>query len=139
MNSKKITIKGVTFKKIKPWLADAKWLPEWIETLRSGERLQCERAFFDPDNGGYCCLGVLAEINNAKMSYASDQFYGCFCSGNASHKKFYRRFGGLGVFEGFITTSSDLEALSTMNDTGFTFFDIADFLEWASLPLESKE
>lgn len=40
---------------------DPKLKAEWVEALRSGEYKQGSGALLSQD-GGYCCLGVLAEI-----------------------------------------------------------------------------
>ena len=33
----------------------------WLRALRSGEYSQGRGQLFDPETGGYCCLGVLAQ------------------------------------------------------------------------------
>jgi hypothetical protein len=38
---------------------------KWIEALRSGKYVQCKGKL--TDNSGYCCLGVLAHIQNANF------------------------------------------------------------------------
>lgn len=37
----------------------------WLKALRSGKFKQGRHALFDPDTGGYCCLGVLCSIEGA--------------------------------------------------------------------------
>lgn len=35
---------------------------EWLAALRSGAYKQAQARLFDPETGGYCCLGVLCDI-----------------------------------------------------------------------------
>ncbi len=41
---------------------------EWLVALRSGEYKQIQGRLHDPDDGGFCCLGVLCEVVGLPMS-----------------------------------------------------------------------
>jgi hypothetical protein len=88
----------------------------WTLGLRSGEHFQTVSRMFD--GAGYCCLGLLCKVAGRKVASADDgdDYEG---SPNRSNYEFVRELLG----DYFSST------LSTANDSGATFFDIADSLE----------
>lgn len=91
---------------------------KWVAALRSGQYKQtCE---FLRDSKGYCCLGVLAEINNPDVWCSAD------VSKNEDGYLFTEMFNArerLGLPHGL------LGQLAQMNDTGKSFGTIADYIE----------
>jgi hypothetical protein len=86
---------------------------KWINALNSGEYKQTKRCLYDGD--GYCCLGVLCAItgnrNNRDMSEG-------FPKENAN--------GDAKPFIGL--TVKEQEDLAGMNDQGFNFKSIAEYI-----------
>jgi hypothetical protein len=135
MNPKTITIKGITFTKIKPW-GDERRLP-WIEALESGKYKQAKCVLKD-SFGSYCCLGVAAHVCGVPDS---ELLHRQILTANIFDKT--REQLDLNVyctFDDFIV-GHDIEitdnCLTQLNDRqGFLFAEIALFLRWAMLPLE---
>lgn len=90
----------------------------WIDALRSGKYAQVKGAL--KTDQGYCCLGVLQEINGRMTDKQ--------CS-NGSYCSVTRKAGVLTAqdFE-FFGTFDTLAAMG-MNDIGCSFKDIADWIE----------
>lgn len=42
---------------------------DWLKALRSGEYTQGEETLYHPDDGSFCCLGVLCEVNGINRKY----------------------------------------------------------------------
>jgi hypothetical protein len=134
MNPKTITIKGITFTKIKPW-GDERRLP-WIEALESGIYTQAHDRL--KTNSGYCCLGVAAEVCGAP-------FYALTVYKSLEDDVFQQTRSALyltkeGFFMHFISSDqlhNNDHSLARLNDDhDFSFPEIALFLRWAMLPLE---
>lgn len=104
---------------------------KWVEALRSGRYSQTRGALRDED--GYCCLGVLCDVQG---------------------RKWERRSGGGYLFASLVTPpeiiSAGLDAavahrLAEMNDGdedggrgGAAFNEIADYIE-ANIPSEPQQ
>jgi hypothetical protein len=120
----------------------------WIDALRSGEFNQCTGALgkLDPDTGtmSYCCLGVLATLAGVKHRLESDPMV----PGGSKIFDFGEEEFSLGVipesFRSIIVSDLDLaqdikgpantrddlmRVLSSKNDRGASFNQIADYLE----------
>lgn len=82
---------------------------KWLEALRSGDFKQGASAL--SKNGKHCCLGVLCEIAGRDDDWREWSFMP-FSEG-----------GAYGVSE------QEARTLSTMNDKGSTFIDIANYIE----------
>lgn len=118
----------------------------WIDALRSGEFNQCTGALgkLDPEGGiNYCCLGVLATLAGAGHRFTPDEGDGIlvFDFGDGSEDS------GIIPLSVRDTIVSDLDlsqevpvagkpdvnelmrTLSSKNDRGATFNEIADYLE----------
>lgn len=116
----------------------------WIDALRSGEFNQCTGALGKLADGGginYCCLGVLATIAGAGHRFTPDEGEGIlvFDFGDGSE------YSGIIPLSLRDTIVSDLplsqdatgipgdnelmRTLSSKNDRGATFNEIADYLE----------
>jgi hypothetical protein len=98
---------------------------KWIEALRSGKYQQNRyslRNTHDSDNPKFCCLGVLADIQDAKWR---DDDRPIINREVASHRK-----GGW-INESFSGGLSFMqqEHLSELNDGGSSFTQIADYIE----------
>ena len=80
---------------------------KWIAALRSGEYKQTSGDYYSPKTGGYCCLGVLSCVKEGREMREES------CS-------------TLKKDEG---NAELVSALISMNDSGKSFADIADFIE----------
>jgi hypothetical protein len=114
----KIEIDG----KVVDWRMDPEAKKKWVEALRSGEYKQTQGTLFCPSNGGYCCLGVKADIMgllvNDSTRNAGDK---CVMDGTKRHT------GGLpeSILPGTIQ-----DRLITLNDVQkWSFKRIASHIE----------
>lgn len=101
---------------------------KWIDALRSGRYTQAKRALHT-DNG-YCCLGVACElyqqeVGDLSVTYDEDDGY-------------YRYDGDRSLLPSKVANWLDLTdqsgsfgntALTTKNDCGASFEEIADIIE----------
>lgn len=53
-------------------MMDPKIKADWIKNLRSGEFKQARGQLYDPDEGGYCCLGVLCRTLGSEFFFLSE-------------------------------------------------------------------
>lgn len=104
---------------------------QWVEALRSGKYKQGE--LFLCEDEKYCCLGVLNELH-PELDLAG---------GLVSSLYNYKRIGldsshGLlsnsancdfNSYSGIVNTSTFDLSLSMLNDSGYTFDEIADIIE----------
>ena len=119
---------------------------DWIDALRSGEFKQCTGAMAkrDPEAGttSYCCLGVLATIAGVGVRVDA-----AAPVGHAMLFNFAGEFIASGIipeaYQNIIVSDLDLSTLmtwgegdddlmrilTTKNDNGATFEDIATYLE----------
>lgn len=121
----------------------------WIESLRSGNYLQTiERlkATISYDKVGYCCLGVLCEIEGVPNSRVYDdinnrayfefEFNDDFVSDTSLNYDWAQERGMnstgefLIFFELFGEKFYQLHSLAALNDDGFTFEQIADIIDY---------
>lgn len=86
---------------------------KWIEALRSGEYKQTQHKL--KDNIGFCCLGVLCDLQGADFDAIEMRFGTLSLSTNPSEY-----IGDLGEHS---------SKLSMMNDDGKSFTEIADYIE----------
>ena len=97
---------------------DSKLKTRWVEALRSGKYVQ-GRKMLRGEDGKMCCLGVLCHISN------SERFarMGCYDEVNTSldFQVFVPGRGGM--------LKETCRELATWNDTGWTFSEIADWIE----------
>lgn len=119
----------------------------WIDALRSGEFNQCTGALgkLDPEGGGinYCCLGVLATLAGAGHRFTPDEGEGIlvFDFGDGSEDCGIiplsvrdtivsdLNLGQLIAETGPGREDDLMRTLSSKNDRGATFAEIADYLE----------
>jgi hypothetical protein len=113
----------------------------WIDALRSGEFNQCTGALgkLDPEGGmSYCCLGVLATlagVGHRLLTWAGDAVFFEFDSENVESGVIPEVFRSAIVSDldlnlRVLGTPDDLmRILSSKNDRGATFNEIADYLE----------
>lgn len=101
---------------------DPEFKKKWLEALRSGEFKQGTSRLFNPEEKSYCCLGLagkLAEIpeetlvNNNLVLLSHKGFSKC------NLPSFFEKYD-----------NEDIQRkLASMNDGGFTFSEIADWIE----------
>lgn len=105
----------------------------WITALRSGEYNQGYCRLYSPESNQYCCLGVLAKINNLPLySYNLTSEHHSSISLELEPESF-TSIGDL-VSMG-IKPQAHLDSLIYLNDeAGWTFHMIADLLESEYLP-----
>lgn len=89
---------------------DAELKAKWVEALRSGKYRQCQEKLHVYRTNKYCCLGVLARI-------CTDHSTKQLAEGISG----WERLGSLDDFQG--------EKLASMNDSGKSFAEIADYIE----------
>lgn len=98
---------------------DAQLKAKWIAALRSGKYQQTTHYLKDDD--GFCCLGVLCDIQGADFDAIRQQYRTLSLSSNPVEY--------IGMLE------SEAPWLSQMNDTGRSFAEIADYIE-KSIPAD---
>lgn len=104
--------------KIAEWKRNRK---KWVKALRSGEYEQGRLALYSRD--GHCCLGVLCEVAGMKpRGRAGDYFYG---TQDTYAPPKAMRFVGLARKDGDFGG----EELTSLNDDGKSFSEIADIIE----------
>ena len=96
---------------------------EWLKVLRSGEYIQgvCALSKQHHDGYRYCCLGVANKIFNFEETdngYLVDTF----------HKLGLRDMRGR-LKDKFYINDIEIHSLSSMNDNGCSFNEIADYIE----------
>lgn len=116
----------------------------WIDALRSGEFNQCTGALGKLAEGGginYCCLGVLATLAGAGHRFTPDEGEGIlvFDFGDGSEDSGIIPLSARDSIVSDLDLSQDvtgipgdnelMRTLSSMNDRGATFAEIADYLE----------
>ena len=117
----------------------------WIDALRSGEFNQCTGALgkLDPEGGGinYCCLGVLATLAGAGHCFRPDEGEGIlvFDFGDGSEDSGIIPLSVRDTIVSDLPLSQDvtggpgddelMRTLSSMNDHGASFNQIAAYLE----------
>ena len=105
----------------------------WLKELRSGKYEQ--GIGFLCKETKYCCLGVGSEIFKTNAIKIHTGILGHkFYDGSMSIAPFYLGealglFGSLGESKTFYQSSSDPKSLSSYNDQGKTFAEIADIIE----------
>lgn len=102
-------------------------IERWVRELRSGKWKQC-RGYLDDGEGGHCCLGVLAKLEGFPEVSESDYVKGEDIDGSSTKSLYYK----FKTFEGF-----DFQELIDMNDDGYTFSQIADYISGVDDPRES--
>jgi hypothetical protein len=102
---------------------------KWVSALRSGEYQQTQRRLHDEN--GFCCLGVLCDLYRKENQLEWE---------HSSYKDVYMfqdtvAFLPLSVIEWSDIADSNPpvndgdSSLANLNDTGFTFNEIADVIE----------
>lgn len=94
-------------------MLDADLKAKWVAALRSGEYRQAKNALKTAD--GYCCLGVLCDIQGADFDAIFEKFGSLSLSENPE-----QYLGMLGFHS---------SKLSQMNDGGKSFLEIAQYIE----------
>lgn len=99
----------------------------WVEALRSGKYKQGV-GYLRTIDEQFCCLGVLADINNEKWQKRKNE--DCYFIVDSTDKMFPEKKGALGPkYDNFISTTAR-SRLILMNDMGGSgFLDIADWIE----------
>jgi hypothetical protein len=92
---------------------DAELKKKWVEALRSGEYTQTQGHLKSSE--GFCCLGVLCEVNSIK--YIETDVFG---DGPNSGAYIYIRD---------IVGSDASDTCINLNDDGKSFEEIADWIE----------
>jgi hypothetical protein len=102
---------------------DAELKAKWVEALRSGKYKQTVRCLRDPAGevgGGFCCLGVLAEVKGVEWEE---------CTPYVAGKMVCHKEGGWLSEEFSGLHFSEQKSLSRMNDSDVPFDKIADYIE----------
>ncbi len=91
---------------------------KWVAALRSGKYNQTTGRL--KDEIGYCCLGVLCEISEARAD------------GPGKYIENYTEVGlksMTGKLDPYYEPNMDTLSLSKLNDEGYTFNEIADIIQ----------
>ena len=118
---------------------------EWVKALRSGNYQQGRHALRsgkDGDQDKFCCLGVACDIFESHLQldvvkrYINDELFDVAYSGQSTVlPQSVANTVGLKTREGRLTLPTDgmegheYETLTSINDSGATFQEIADILE----------
>jgi len=114
----------------------------WLDALVSGVYSQCTGLLHDPDDAGFCCLGVLCDIHvrNAPVRKrykwipdwrSSGATYGG-CDQLPPER--VREYAYIDAYD--IRVLRFQSILAEMNDDGFTFDDIAAYIEKNTIGVE---
>jgi hypothetical protein len=113
---------------------DPKIKADWLAALRSGKYEQC-RSHLHQQGGGFCCLGVLADIQGVEWigGETPDKRMVPIKDGrllSSGGTDYPNRAGTLNHgFEEEMGIRSESSQLMTMNDQGSSFSMIADHIE----------
>jgi len=123
-----------------------KWKKKWVKALRSGDYEQCTGKLHKAGDG-FCCLGVLCDIvgagrwkkkdrdsiypkNHQKPIPVKEMFYvGEDSESSEVLPAFIFEEVGLDNSNPYVQTNGDGDTLSELNDGGYNFNSIADFIE----------
>lgn len=97
---------------------------KWVAALRSGEYPQCTGALTN-GIGGYCCLGVLREIEPKRAIQGAEKAGEAGLLSNDS----WTCLGGRTYVNSVFGDPLVQTTLSDMNDCCHSFDEIADFIE----------
>jgi hypothetical protein len=103
---------------------------ELVEALRSGKYEQTHSVLYEGNNS-YCCLGVACEISGLdefKIINSNNEHYYFDKSGLLPEK--VMDYYGFKDREGMFCLYNSYYRLTSLNDTGFTFDQIADIIEY---------
>ena len=105
---------------------------EWVRALRSGIYGQCHAQLCD--RTGYCCLGVLCTIQQRPfVEHASQVAFDNDVCGLTSANPLWDQLRDLGRLPPGVTVYipgyGRKHTLSTLNDGGMSFKDVADIIE----------
>lgn len=100
---------------------------KWIEAIRSGEYSQAKN--YLRTEGGYCCLGVAVKVISGREPKirGTGQLLGVY----SSVRKALKLRGSSGELVSYIETGdwTRADSLAKLNDDGWTFDQIADYIE----------
>jgi hypothetical protein len=101
---------------------DKEFVKKWVAALRSGKYKQVKERLTN-GKGGYCCLGVACKLKSLpRFRYGLSYFYSSVAHNNDLLLPREIR-QDIGLDEYFQTE------LSSMNDEGSSFKEIADYIE----------
>jgi hypothetical protein len=122
-----------TQRKMNPEIKD-----KWVEALRSGQYKQCDRTLMRQDEYGnrtFCCLGVLTDLylQENNMQWNFNDVNGVPFNGKevlTEQVIVWARFPDrIDTNAPSVQYEGGSTLLTTMNDDGVTFSDIADIIE----------
>ncbi len=106
---------------------------EWVQALYSGEYDQCRERLklFDSDgHASFCCLGVLCDISGEgewkDHVYDVGDGYGEFTIDGGTHGSVTEL--PYQLMEKYKLSRDQTESLTRMNDKGFSFTEIGDWI-----------
>lgn len=112
---------------------------KWVEALRSGEFQQVAGCLRDAGSGAMCCLGVACEVyrrDTGGGEWGGAEFDGAsrFSVGDDGNVSYLpdtvRKWLGLADPAGaYVVNVASMNALSSQNDEGASFTEIADIIE----------
>jgi hypothetical protein len=100
----------------------------WVAALRSGKYPQTTGHLRDKD--GYCCLGVLCDLKDSeKWLWDDDSAVYLYHQTGVILPNDVYEWAGLDGFCQDVFILSEDRTLTTLNDSGWTFEQIADVIE----------
>lgn len=120
--------------------ANKEHVRQWVDALRSGEYFQAKGALRRGQR--YCCLGVVCDISalgewEQVSGTPSMDYLGSAAMLPEPVQGWLGIIGGnVPIRMGYLHPDRDgstFQTLTSLNDSGFTFDQIADLIEWAYL------
>lgn len=101
---------------------------EWVKALRSGKYKQCKGALREGNPGAhrYCCLGVLTDLCAKKRKKSFSLYMDSF---NETLSDKVKNWAGLDENDPNVYYGCGRVRISTVNDQGTNFNEIADLIE----------
>lgn len=108
---------------------------DWLKALRSGKYSQAQGGLYDPISKGFCCLGVLCEVNGIErsemvyMDMPQDVGFGKDATPERSEIPKGVEYDA-NEYAWSVLYNGKLTPLSVLNDSkGLSFKQIADIIE----------
>lgn len=101
---------------------------KWVDALRSGDYKQTNGRL--RDNNGFCCLGVGCEIFDVRKECFMPEEIWKYGNENSVEVAPIELINALSLHDNIGTIHGPFpNDLANLNDNGFTFAEIADFIE----------
>ncbi len=116
--------------KIKEFKLEKEFAQKWVDALKSGKYPQGE-GYLENDYGQYCCLGVACRMNHPKVDLRH-KFFIDASKDSKKNKEYITKSlerSMPALLRGVDVDQSFVQKVSKMNDDGYSFDEIADWIE----------